>query len=188
MRTTAYIATPKDEYLTLIPSLAQDESLADTVGEDELHEIINGSDMPFEFVDRLVDEDDKNVDDEFYSWDSWIKNAPNLLKVMHLPTGDREIWFESEEDKKAWFAPLFSEYQKQARRIAEITEENFHRQPSFGEDPVFWLQNAFSRQYSGVVVTVGRRGTHYVESPMDFLRGLKPEEHFVVSAPWIYKE
>jgi len=118
----------------------------------------------------------------------WFSTNQMRLGLEKLETGDVMIWFPSAKDKQEWFRPYFETFRKRLiNELAKLTIESYSAYDV--GDSAWRIKEAYSGCWDGRVLTYDGEGRMSdFDTPMNFLRLMKPREKWVVAGKeWRYK-
>lgn len=180
---SAWVAMNREDYGSLRKKYP-DYELINEVDKEELYDILEAYGLGGGFVY------DEPYDSE---WDKvpeyvWFSADQTNLKLEKLETGDVAIWFPSAKAKREWFRSYFETFRK--RLIDELAGLTIEKYSSYEVgDPAWRIKDAYSGCWAGCVLTYEDDGRMLdFDTPMNFLRLMRPREKWVISGKeWRYK-
>lgn len=180
---SAWVAMKAKDYNSLRKKYP-DYELINEVNQDGLYDILESYGLGGGFVyDEPFDSEWEKAPDYV-----WFSSDQGRLKLEKLETGDVMIWFPSAKAKHEWFQLYFVTFRKRLiDELAKLTIENYSDYNVC--DPAWRIKEAYSGCWYGRVLTYdGKERMSDFDTPMNFLRQMKPREKWVIAGKeWRYK-
>lgn len=175
-----YVAARAADYKKLRKEIAECGGLAAVIDEETLGEHLDGM-GGYQYIDEIQDVD------EFDDGYGWIRKDTEHLKLDDSK-GDFRIKFPSTQAQQTWFFPAFTVYVKTLSELLnKATLANFAQYELLSPD--YLIKQRYMLQWEGFVAVLDGRGNiHEMDTPMEFLRCIRPGETWVIGREgWRYK-